>query len=626
MNKNFNYKLYFMKLLLIHSDFIEFEPKEKAIKQAEPISKEKTRIEECLVVFTAVEEGDDESVVKNAEKEIREVIKNINANKVVIYPFVHLSNKPASPSHALTLLNLLQKQLNAERAPFGWYKAFAIKCKGHALAELSKEISKETIPKALEKEKELISYWYIFTPDGKKHEIKIHDNKIIGFDFSNYENLKKLAQYEMKKSRIVTTEPPHIKLMQKLGIANYEQASDPGQFRFLPKGRLIKSLIEEFVTLKTIEYGAVEVETPFMYDFEHPALKNYLNRFPARQYTITTPNKKVFTRFSACFGQFLIASDATISYKHLPLRIYELAKSFRVEQRGELAGLKRLRCFTMPDVHAFCKDFEQAKKEMIKRFELANTILNKIGISKNYIEFSLRVVKNFYEENKDFIHEIVKKWNKPVLVEMWDEKFFYFVVKCEWNFIDALEKAACLSTDQIDVENAKRFHITYIDENNNEKYPLILHMSPSGSIERVIYALIEQAFMEHEKRHINPTLPLWLAPTQIRLCTVSEEYNEYAEKLSKKLESRDIRVDIDDRNESIPRKIRDAEIEWINLIVVIGEKEKNTGKLSVRIRETGEIKEMGIEELISIVKEQTNGMPFKPLNLPKLLSKRPVFI
>src|SRR3990167_9276279 len=205
---------------------------------------------------------------------------------------------------------------------------------------------------------------------------------LTSYNFSKYKKLEKFASYEMEKVRVAKQEPPHVTMMKKMGLVDYEPGSDPGNLRYYPKGRLIKSLIEQYVTDRMIDYGALEVETPIMYDYEHPSLKSYLNRFPARQYTIQTPNKKVFLRFAACFGQFLQAHDALITYKQLPIRLYELTRySFRVEQHGELSGLRRLRAFTMPDCHAFCADETQAKQEMLRRFQLAQEVQEGIGFS-----------------------------------------------------------------------------------------------------------------------------------------------------------------------------------------------------------------------------------------------------
>jgi threonyl-tRNA synthetase len=628
-----------MRILLVHSDFIEYEPKEKAMPLAEPVAKSKVRIEDCLVAFCSAEEGDNEQVAKDSAASIRDVAEQVKAKRIVVYPFVHLSTKPAQGSVALDLIKKiaadLEKDHDVHRAPFGWYKAFDLKCKGHPLAELSREITagkvikarEELVSEAIKKQETLKSTWFIIEPSGKEHPIMIKDGEIKGFDFSKHPKLEKLCRYEMAKSRIVDKEPPHIRLMKRLELVNYEEASDPGNFRFMPKGRLIKSLLEDFVTNETIKYGALEVETPIMYDYEHPALKNYLNRFPARQYTIVTPNKRVFLRFSACFGQFLMAHDANISYRNLPLPIYELTKySYRVEQRGELAGLRRLRTFTMPDCHCLCKDVEQAKEQLQVRFDLAAKIIKGCGLSiQNDLEYAVRVTQEFYDEHKDFVHTMVKKWGRPTLLEIWDKRFFYFVFKYEFNFIDALDKAAALTTDQIDIENAERYDITYIDADNKKKHPLILHLSPSGAIERIIYALLEKAQMEQDSGK-EPTLPMWLSPTQVRLCPVNDSFVSWAEEIAQELGDTSIRADVDNRTETISKKIHGAETEWIPLIVVLGSKEKESGKLAVRFRgEKGKIKQMTLDEIKDYVHALTKEFPYKPLSLPRLLTKRPLF-
>lgn len=618
----------------MHSDFIEYEPKKKAIASAEAITKSHVRIEDCLVAFCSSEEGDDASVIQPSIDAIKDVAQQVQSNRIVVYPFVHLSSKPGPPSQALTIVKGIEEGLKNDyetyRAPFGWYKEFTVKCKGHPLSELSREIrvgaAKKDESEALKKQTELKSEFLIIEPSGAEHKIQLQDGNIVGFDFSKYPKLEKLVRYEMAKSRVVDKEPPHIKLMKKLELVNYEEASDPGNFRYMPKGRLVKSLIEEFVTRETIKYGAMEVETPIMYDYEHPALKNYLNRFPARQYTIQTPNKRVFLRFAACFGQFLMAHDANISYRNLPLPLYELTKySYRVEQRGELAGLRRLRTFTMPDCHAFCRDIPQAKEEMQRRFELARTVIEGCGLSiDNDMEFAMRMVKDFHDEHKDFVHMFVRKWGKPAFVEVWDKKFFYFIFKYEWNFIDALDKAATLTTDQIDVENAERYDIRYIDADNKKKFPIILHLSPSGAIERVIYALLEKAHLQQESGK-NPMFPMWLSPTQVRLCPINDSLVPFAENVADELSSAEIRVDIDDRSESIGKKIRDAEMEWVPLTVVLGEKERESGALAVRFRETGKVENMKPKDLEEYVKSRTKNFPFRLLPMPRMLTRRPIF-
>jgi threonyl-tRNA synthetase len=623
-----------MKLLLIHSDYIEYEVKDKAIKNPEETKTKTDRFEEALTAFTAVEKIDEKSpsqAVKQTIKEIEKTAEQLKVKNIMLYPYAHLSSNLASPKKAQEILieieyELKQKNFNVKRSPFGWYKAFKISCKGHPLSELSREITpigEET--ESLKQERKLSSYWYILTEDGELHDVG-------KFNYKDHENLKKFAFYEKEKSRATKGEPPHVKLMQKLEIADYEPASDGGNMRFYPKGRFIKKLIEEYVTQRVVEYGGLEVETPIMYDMDHPTLSKYLQRFPARQYQIESDKRNFFLRFAACFGQFLMAHDATISYKDLPLKIYELTKySFRREQSGELTGLRRLRAFTMPDVHAFTSDLDMAMDEFKIRYNLCLSVLQKIDINKDDIEMALRTTKDFYEKNKKFMMDLVKKLGKPVLLEMWDERIFYFILKYEFNFVDMSEKASALSTDQIDIENGERYDIKFTDKNGKPKHPLILHCSPSGAIERVIYALLEKQAIKINKGQ-KPMFPLWLSPTQIRFIPVGDEFisdcKEYIDELNKISEFQHIRADIDDREQSVGRKIRDAEKEWIPIIIVIGEKEKNSKKFTPRFR-TNTIgdsnKTYTLKDIHKIITNSTKEYPQKPLPLSTYLSKRPKF-
>jgi threonyl-tRNA synthetase len=477
----------------------------------------------------------------------------------------------------------------------------------------------EVVSEALKAEETLSSMWYILDLDG---EIVPLDE----FDFKGHGNLKTYSGYEVEKDRTVRQEPPHVGLMRSLELVDYEPASDPGNFRYYPKGRMVKALLEEYVTSNVLDYGGMEVETPIMYDMSHPTLSNYLNRFPARQYTIEHDDDRYFLRFAACFGQFLIAHDATISYRDLPLRIYELTRySFRREQRGELAGLRRLRAFTMPDVHAMCRDLPQAKEEFMRRYQLVEDTLSGIGFELDGFEMGLRMTEDFWEENKEFVRSFARRFGKPVLLELWKERFAYFILKYDVNFIDALDKASALATDQIDIENGERYGITYMDEDGHEKHPLILHCSPSGAIERDIYALLEKAYMDMGKG-VTPHLPLWLAPTQVRMIPVSENHVPMAKEYAEKLTWSRIRADYDDRTETVQKKIRDAEKEWIPYIIVLGEREVGAEKVPVRVRSDGKLHQMSLGELGTEIGKQVEGKPYRPLPMPMSVQGRPKFV
>jgi len=623
-----------MRILQLHSDFIEYEPIEKEIPSAERCERKRTRIEEVVVLFTAVEDGDTGEVARRAVVETKSFLEKLKVNRLLIYPYSHLSSNLARPAEALKVVKEMEayaRELGVEayRTPFGWNKQFTISIKGHPLAEQSRVFlpeepkeeaagkSGEVVSEALKAEERLKSEWFIMDTDGELTPVE-------GFDFSRNTNLEKFARYEMAKERAVAQVPPHVVLMKRLEIADNEPGSDVGNLRYYPKGRLIKSLLEQFVTQKVIEYGGMEVETPIMYDFEHPSLASYLDRFPARQYVIRSGDKDFFLRFSACFGQFLISHDARFSYRQMPFRIYELTRySFRRELSGELTGL---RAFTMPDVHAMCVDLDQALEEAVLRFKLAMDVLEGgLELGREDYELAVRFTRDFYEEHKDFIKSLVQLFGRPVLVEVWPEKFFYFTLKWDFNYVDNLDKASALSTDQIDVENAERYGIAYTDDRGEKRYPIILHCSPSGAIERCIYALLERAYSEQRKGGVS-RLPLWLSPTQVRLIPISDDYVKNCEEVADELRANQIRADVDDRKLTIQRKVREAEREWIPYIVCLGEKEVASKKLAVRKRELGIIEAIELESLIAEVRDRVKDKPFRELSLSRLLSRRPTFV
>jgi len=618
-----------MKLLLIHSDFIEYEVKEKAIPHPEDTNITKDRLDEALTVFIAVEKVDEKAplqAVEEASKEIVKTAEQLKVKNIMLYPYAHLSSDLASAKAGKEILIQLEQEVKKQdftvkRSPFGWYKGFTISCKGHPLSELSREIIPGKEKKAVEKEREIISQWYILTPQGEMIDAE-------KFNFSGHEELRLLYEYESSGTRKIVGEPPHVKMMQSQELVDYEPASDSGNFRWYPKGRMIKGLLEQHINNMVRDIGGMQVETPIMYDLEHPALSEYVKKFPARQYLVHS-DKDFFLRFAACFGQYMIAHDMTISYRNLPLRLYELTHySFRREQSGEVSGLKRLRAFTMPDLHTFCRDLPQATEEFKRQFSTAMRWMDSLKLDS---EVALRFVKEFYENNKILAQDLAKLAGKPILIELWNERYFYFVMKFEFNVIDSMKKASALSTVQIDVENGKRFNITYADENGEKQYPYILHTSISGSIDRNVYALLEREAIKMNQGK-KPMLPLWLSPTQVRFIPVSDEFVPDCEKFINELNVLSpfyyIRSDIDDREESVGRKIRDAEKEWIPYIVVIGEKERNEKMFTPRIRisELGEgEKPYSITQLHSLIVERVKDFPQQKLPIALYLSKRPKF-
>jgi threonyl-tRNA synthetase len=594
-------------------------------------SAKKGRMEEALCAFIAVEkfdEDDPDAVIAEGAKQVADVAGQVKASRIMIYPYAHLSPNLSTPATAIKILIGMAETLSGNyevmRAPFGWYKSFTISCKGHPLSELSRSIKLgegEVVSQALKSEAKAVSYWKVLDLSGNLVDID-------KFDFQGHDNLQKFANYEITKARAVDKVPPHVELMRRMELVDYEPGSDPGNMRYYPKGRLVKSLLENLVLEKATDMGAMEVETPIMYDMEHPTLKKYLDRFPARQYQIESDKKKLFLRFAACFGQFLMGHDMSISYKSMPLKMFEITRySFRREQRGELVGIRRLRAFTMPDMHTLTRDMASATEEFRKQYLASISVLKDVGLDLEDYEVAIRFTKEFYGENREFIEGLVDIVKKPVLIEMWDERFFYFVLKFEFNFVDTMDKASALSTVQIDVENAERYDISYIDEAGEKQRPILLHCSPSGAIERVMFALLEKAARLSEEGKL-PMLQTWLSPTQIRVIPVAERHQARAFEIAGEL---GFRTDVDDRDETVGKKIRDAGREWIPYVAVIGDEELESGQMTVTIRADSTPKNaaksrMTVEYLRKRVSAETAGKPWRRLAMSVKLSERPKFI
>jgi len=616
-----------LRILLIHSDFLEFEVKERTpVAEEVPPERRRGRLEEVLVVFAAAEEDDGanvETVAENAAREIMRVASDVRAQRIAIYPYAHLSPSLAQPKVAVGLLDLTAEKLRREglevhRLPFGWYKSFVLSCKGHPLSELSRTITAESreegpVPSGPPSRR------IILTPDGKEHEL----------DLSNIDKCRILGEDVMLRQFVLSEElgrksgeePAHTRLMRRLELVDYEPASDTGHFRFYPKGALVKGLLEDLAVQLSEGLGAMRIETPVLYRADERDIAEQASRFYQKDYKIRLPNRTLLLRFSGDFGLFKMMQKTVMTYRQMPVRIFELSPSYRLEQSGECVGLKRLRAFTMPDIHCFCRDLKQGMEEYFRLFRTYAEMMKSMKL--RYV-VAFRVVEDFYREHREFILRMLRLVKRPAVIELLPQRKHYWVLKHEFQFIDSTGGNAQLSTVQLDLEDSERYGITYVDENGARRGCTILHSS-MGSIERWIYALLEQAAID-QKENKAPGLPLWLSPTQVRLIPLADRHLKVCERMAEAIGKGRVRVDIDDRSETVAKKVREAETEWVPFIVVVGDREVRAKRLPVRIRGKKGVKMMTAKELAAAVEKETREMPFRPLPLPKLLSMRPVFV
>ena len=614
-----------MRTLMIHSDYLRYKTRSKT-KIAEDIDDEKrdAGVDNALVAFMAVEEEDEENpeiIITKAVKEILNVQNKVNADNIVIYPYAHLSSSLSNPDVAQKILKGIEVELvdNNEavmRVPFGWYKSFELSCKGHPLSELSRTITTEVEEDEDEDETEESkpSSFYILEENGDVYDADDYNYTV--------KTLKQLVNHEQGNSHEDTgKQPPHVKLMKEKELASNEPSADVGHIRWYPKGKLVKDLLGDYVYNLVTERGAMPVDTPVMYDLADPAIREHAAKFGERQYRLKTKHKELMLRFACCFGAFRILADSFLTWKNMPVGIYELSQlSFRFERQGEVVGLKRLRAFTMPDFHSACLDDEHAMQRFVEQVDMCAQTEKDLEV---HYEVAFRVTEDFYAENEDWVKEVVRDHiKKPVLLEVIPEMKHYWNAKVDFAAIDDLGRPIENPTVQMDIQSARRFGITYLDENEEQQYPTILHCSPTGSLERVICSLLEKTSTDKGNK---PSLPLWLSPTQIRIIPVTDNHMEFSEQLYEQLRSLNIRVDIDDTPERVGKKIRNAGKEWVPYTLVVGDNEVESGKITVNRRADDSKYESSVEVLADEIHNMTEGMPFRQLPLPYKVSKRVKF-
>lgn len=466
--------------------------------------------------------------------------------------------------------------------------------------------------------KDINKNYLLLLPNGEEIELNLQNKNEVLEKLNKY-GYEELIDY-VKAEELpgeVKNEAPSIKEMKRLELCDNESSSDSGNHRMYPNGQLMFSLIKDWQEkIAKYELGAMEIGSPLFYNKADEQILAQCGSFHERHYSVKVPddpNKEFILRFAADFGLFKMIQQASFSYKQLPLRFFEYSSNFRYEKSGELSGLKRDRFFHMADIHCFCKDESQAineYKDIFKKYENINS-----GMGIKYANV-LRIVDEFYEKYKKDILELVNYAKKPLFIEKLDKMKHYWAMKHEWQSIDSVHGNQQLSTVQFDVKEGKVYNIVYSNEKGEKENCIIIHSSV-GAIERCMYAILEEAL-----KLPRPVLPLWLSPSQLRIIPVN---NNIHLDFCANLHFNNIRYDIDDRDEKLGKKLVRARQEWIPYVVVVGDNEVNGGKFMVNDRIKNESHILSKEELEKFIINQIASFPFRPLALPKLLSKRPSF-
>lgn len=566
-----------MKILTLHCDYINFKPLKKALKSIEDLNeKEKSgkKINEPLVVLTAVEKGDTLEAVNELVKNIIDIANQVNVKNVVLYPYAHLSSNLASPDIAVKVLEKTEKELkknfNVSRAPFGYYKEFELKVKGHPLSELSREIKA-----------------------GNKEEDS--EEKI------DYKTLLK----EISKSKLDTRKlkpNDHRILGQQMDLFSFNDVA-PGMVFWHNNGLIIKNELINFWREEHKKAGYEEISTPQIMDSKLWKISGHWDLYKENNFKTEYEKRPFLVKPMNCPGGILVYKNKPKTYKEFPIRVGELGVVHRVELSGVLAGLFRVIQFTQDDAHIFCIDEKQAEQEIIGIISLIELFFKKFGFEYRF------TLSTRSEEKKDKYLGDDKYWSnaegaikkalnksKIKFNETPGEAKFYGP-SLDVQIKDSLRREWQCSTIQFDAKLPERFDLEYTAKDNSKKRPIMLHRVIYGSLERFMGVLLE---------HTNGRLPTWLVPIQARIINFTDRNTKACEKLKENMEKEGIRVDSDLRSIPLPGKIKEAEMMKIPYIIVIGDKEEKEG--SINVRNLGKMKsvkqDVFIKELKKEIKER----------------------
>lgn len=563
-----------MKTLNLHVDYIEWEGLKKALKSMEDLSDDeikKQKVEEALVVMTAVEKNDSMEMLDKYLDDIRTIASQIGAKNIVLYPYAHLSSNLGKPELAVEFLKaaeakLLEDGVSVYRAPFGYYKAFELRVKGHPLSELARSIVIE----------------------GNEEAVR---------DLTDEERRKMVR--EISKSKLDTSklaENDHRIIGKKMDLWSFNPVA-PGMVFWHDKGLHIKNKLVEYWREIHRDARYQEISTPQIMDRKLWEISGHWSKYGENNFKTGYEGRDFLVKPMNCPGGMLVYKTTPKTYKDLPLRVGEIGVVHRVELSGVLSGLFRVIQFTQDDAHIFCTE-EQLENEVVRIIDLVELVRKNFGLEFDHVELSTRPEKRIgREELWDLaelsLEKVLKSQNMNFVVNEGDGAFYG--PKIDFHLKDSLGRTWQCATIQLDMALPERFELEYQDMNGDMKRPIMLHRVVYGSLERFIGMITE---------NYNGKFPLWISPNQVKILTVSEKSDVFAKEVYDRLFMEGFMVELDNRDESIGKKVREASIERFNYMLTIGDGEASENVVSVKKNGEKEIEKMSVDDFVVKLKEE----------------------
>jgi len=560
-----------MKILQMHVDFIEYTPVKKEIGSAEDIEPRTVRENDIVVLFTAFEQGDDDELVKKAVAESRSFLEKLGTDRVLLYPFAHLSQSLASPSAALALLLDMEKEargagLEVRRAPFGWTKALQIKVKGHPLAEMSRSYSHATAAPQ---------------PPPPKHKKEL---------------TTEAALARLRRSDFVNLpDTDHRVIGERLDLFSFQEVS-PGMVYWHDKGLTVRNILMDFLRSELKAQGYQEVSTPTLANTALWMVSGHSEHYRDNMFLTMLGDEEMGLKPMNCPSTFLVYKSRKWSFRELPVRYATFDPLYRNELSGVASGLFRVKSLMQDDAHIIATE-EQAEGELSMMLDLMERVYGVFGL-----EFKVKISTRpddymgsdeEWKRATDTLIHVVK--SRGWKYEIKEKEGNFYSPKIDVDIRDSLGREWQCGTFQLDLQMPKRFKLAYTGSDGKEHTPVVLHRTILGSLERFMGVMLE---------HYKGVLPVWLSPVQARVIPLSDEHMGYASKVLSAVTSGGVRAEGDYASGTMGSKIRDAQLQKIPYMLVVGKKEQEAGTVAVRTRAGEQKFGVKVEEFVSQVKAE----------------------
>ena len=558
-----------MKILQMHVDFIEYTPVKKEIGRAEDIEPRTVREDEIVVLFTAFEQGDDRELAAKAVSETKEFLTKLGTKRVLLYPFAHLSQNLAQPSDALSLLLEMEKDaksagLDVHRAPFGWTKALQVKVKGHPLAEMSRSYSHATVTVQAPKPR-------------AKRELSAEE-----------------AMARLRKSDFGNLpETDHRIIGERQDLFSFQEVS-PGMVYLHEKGLRLRNILVDYLKGELAEGGYQEVSTPSLANTALWRVSGHSDHYKENMFLTELGNEEMGMKPMNCPSHFLIYKSRKWSFRELPVRYATFDPLYRNELSGVASGLFRVKALSQDDAHIIAME-EQAEGELGKMLDLMERVYGvfKLGYK---VKISTRPDDSMgsdeeWERATSTLIKVVK--SRGWKYEIKDKEGNFYSPKIDVDIKDSLGREWQCGTFQLDLQMPKRFKLAYTGSDGKEHTPVVLHRTILGSLERFMGIMLE---------HYKGVLPVWLSPVQARVIPLSDEHVTYGQAVLRSLTSGGIRAEGDFASGTMGAKIRNAQLQHIPYMLVVGKKEEDSKTVAVRSRGGEQKFGVPVDDFVTTVK------------------------